>query len=60
MRTMLPDQSTVEQESQLHDYEGNRIPWYVRLIWVLFWIFVVYYTIVYMIPAIQIELFTRP
>ena len=57
---MLPDQSTVEQESQLHDYEGNRIPWYVRLIWVLFWIFVVYYTIVYMIPAIQIELFTRP
>ncbi len=57
---MMPDDSTVEVEARLHDYEGNRIPWYVRLIWVFFWIFVVYYTIVYTIPAIQVELFNRP
>lgn len=57
---MLPDETTVEQEHQLHDYVENRIPWYVRLIWVLFWVFAIYYTIAYMFPAIQVELFEKP
>lgn len=55
-----PENTPADVEHTYHDYVGNRIPWYVRLIWLLFWIFVVYYTIRYMFPAIQVELFQRP
>jgi len=46
-------------EHQYHNYTGNRIPWYVRLIWVGFWCFVAYYTIQYLFPAIRVELFEK-
>ena len=52
--------TSAEAEGVFHDYVGNRIPWYIRLIWLFFWIFVIYYTIRYMFPAIQVELFERP
>jgi hypothetical protein len=32
----------------------------VRLIWLLFWIFVVYYGVVYFLPAIQNDLLSPP
>ena len=48
---------SAEVEHQYHHYTGNRIPWYVRLMWVFFWIFAVAYTIRYLFPAIQVELF---
>ena len=47
-------------EHQFHHYTGNRIPWYVRLVWVLFWMFAVYYTLQYLFPALRIELTTPP
>ena len=53
------DRNSAEAEHQFHRYTGNRIPWYVRLIWVGFWVFAVYYTVVYLFPAIQTELFER-
>ena len=53
------DQNSAEVEHQFHRYTGNRIPWYVRLIWVGFWVFAVYYTVVYLFPAIQTELFPK-
>ncbi len=53
------EQNSAEVEHQYHRYTGNRIPWYVRLIWVGFWVFAVYYTVVYLFPALQIELFER-
>lgn len=46
-------------EHQHHDYRGNEIPWYVRAIWIGFWIFAVYYTIQFLFPALQRELFQR-
>ena len=46
-------------EHQHHDYRGNEIPWYVRAIWIGFWIFAVYYTIQFLFPALQLELFKR-
>ena len=58
-----PDTDTranAQHENRYHDYVGNRIPWYVRLIWVLFWCFAVYYTIAYLFPAIRVELLTPP
>lgn len=54
------EQTSAEQEHEHHSYTSNEIPWYVRLIWVLFWIFVIYYGITYFLPAIQRELLAPP
>ena len=43
-----------------HEHPGNRIPWYVRLVSLLFWIFAVYYTLQYLFPALRIELTSPP
>ena len=51
--------TSAEGEGQHHAYTGNSIPWYVRFIWIGFWVFAVYYTIRYLFPAIQTELFQR-
>jgi hypothetical protein len=55
-----PDQSSPEQEHVYHYYRGNEIPWYVRAIWLGFWIFTVYYIIRYFFPAMQVELVLPP
>ncbi len=49
--------SSVGDDAQFHRYRGNRIPWYVRLMWLGFWIFAIAYTIRLLFPAIQTELF---
>jgi hypothetical protein len=54
------DQNSPEAEQQYHQYRGNRIPWYVRAIWIGFWIFAVYYTVKYLFPNLQIELLQHP
>jgi hypothetical protein len=46
-------------ENRHHDYIGNDIPWYVRAIWIGFWVFTVVYTIRFLLPALQIELFQK-
>jgi hypothetical protein len=51
---------SAEAEHRFHDYVGNAIPWYVRVIWIGFWIFAVTYTIRFLLPAMQIELIQRP
>jgi hypothetical protein len=45
--------ATAQEEHKHHRYVGSRIPWYVRMIWVLFWIFAVYYTIQYLFPDLR-------
>lgn len=55
-----PENTPAEIEHQHHQYLGNTIPWYVRLIWVGFWIFAVVYTIRHLFPALQMELFHQP
>lgn len=46
-----------DAEHQYHLYTGNDIPWYVRLIWLGFWIFAIAYTIRFLFPSMQVELF---
>ena len=48
-----------ETEHRFHNYTTNRIPWHVRLIWLVFWVFAVYYTIRYLFPDIQFEFARR-
>jgi hypothetical protein len=59
MDNTQPTHGTVEAENQFHMYRGNDIPWYVRLMWLGFWILTVVYVIRYMFPAIQVELFAK-
>jgi hypothetical protein len=54
------DAGTPEQEERYHTYASVVIPWYVRLIWLLFWIFAIGYLVKFFLPAIQTELLTPP
>ena len=53
------EQATAQDEGQFHNYRGNSIPWYVRLMWLGFWIFTVAYAIRFLFPALQRELFQQ-
>lgn len=55
-----PNSGSPEQDLQYHTYSSSVIPWYVRLIWVVFWIFAAAYVIRNFLPAIQTELLTPP
>ena len=35
-----PSTGSPQAEHRYHDYIGNAIPWYVRVIWIGFWVFV--------------------
>ena len=54
------EHANAELESQNHTYAGHAIPWYVRLIWLVFWIFALAYLVKYLLPALQSELLTPP
>jgi cytochrome P450 len=47
-------------EHEYHDYSTNRIPWYVRLMWIGFWVFAAYYAVRYLFPYLQVELLAPP
>ncbi len=53
------DRTPIEVDDRYHHYTGNRIPWYVRLMWLGFWAFAVAYTIRFLFPSVQVELFQR-
>jgi hypothetical protein len=52
-----PEQTSAVAESKFHTYVGNRIPWYVRLMWLCFWAAAIYYVITYLFPDLQAEIF---
>ena len=52
--------TSAEAEHRWHSYVGNRIPWYVRLLWMMFWVLAIYYTIAYLFPALQVEIVSPP
>lgn len=55
-----PNSTTPEVENRNHRYIGNQIPWFVHLIWSLFWVLAIYYSIRYFLPALQREFLTPP
>ena len=55
-----PHDASAAVEHQHHRYTSNRIPWYVRLVWLGFWVFAIYYTVEYLFPALQTELLAPP
>lgn len=49
-----------ETEHQNHHYTGNRIPWYVHLLWVSYWVFAIAYAVKYFVPDLQVEMISPP
>ena len=54
------DTRTAKDEDRFHQYVGNNIPWYIHLLWLLFWSFAVYYTLTWLLPALQVEMVSPP
>ena len=55
-----PENSSPEAEGRFHAYVGNAIPWYVRLLWVGFWVLCVSYILTWLVPALKTELVKPP
>jgi hypothetical protein len=55
-----PENNSAQVEHRFHNYTGNRIPWYVRALWLGFWCFAVYYVVQYLFPNLQTELLSPP
>lgn len=55
----MANNNEIQSEGQYHSYTGNMIPWFVRLMWLGFWILAVVYTVKFLFPAIQTELFNQ-
>ncbi|MCC7291679.1 MAG: hypothetical protein IT449_06430 [Phycisphaerales bacterium] len=45
------DQASAADDRRYHSYTTHRIPWYVRLMWVVFWVALVWYLVKFAIPA---------
>lgn len=43
--------AVTHEDRQFHTYTTHRIPWYVRLMWIAYWIGLIWYIIAYAIPA---------
>lgn len=54
------DKTSPEQENTFHTYTGNAIPWFIRGIWIVFWVYAITYVVLWLIPALQTELLTPP
>jgi hypothetical protein len=52
--------TTAREEGRFHSYVGSRIPWYVHLLWVVFWCCAAWYVIRLLLPALRSELSTPP
>jgi hypothetical protein len=52
--------ATAEEEGRFHNYVGYEIPWYVRVGWLLFWVFSAWYVIRLLLPALDAELLSPP
>lgn len=42
-----------EKDCEFHTYTTHRIPWYVRGMWLGFWIGAIWYAIKYVIPMVR-------
>jgi hypothetical protein len=58
--TTTPAKTTPREESLYLQYTGNAIPWFVRLLWIIFWCGAIAYVVVWFLPAIQSELLAPP
>lgn len=58
--TQTVDKTSPTEEGTFHAYTGNAIPWYVRLLWLIFWCAAIAYVVTWLLPAMQTELVSPP
>ncbi len=51
---------TAPEEGKFLNYVGHEIPWFVRLVWIVFWCASIAYVIRWLLPALQSELLSPP
>jgi hypothetical protein len=56
----IVEKTTAQEENTFHSYTGNAIPWFVRLMWIVFWCGAITYIVTWLFPAIQSELLAPP
>jgi hypothetical protein len=54
------EQTTAEAEHKFHSYSNNRIPWFVRLMWVGFFVFAICYVIAFLVPELPAKFLHSP
>jgi hypothetical protein len=54
------ENGSAEEEGRFLNYVGHQIPWYVRLLWLLFWCLSAWYVIRFLFPALDSELLSPP
>lgn len=42
------------EENRFHTYATHHIPWYIRIMWVVFWVLAVYYVIRWAVPMAKV------
>lgn len=47
------DLGLAEHEGQFHRYASNDIPWWVRAMWICYWIGALYYATRYLVPMVR-------
>ena len=58
---MIPiENPSPEAEGQHHTFVTHRIPWFVHLLWVVYWVMSISYILYYQFPVIQRELMNPP
>jgi hypothetical protein len=60
MAMSAPETTTATEENRYHSYVGHAIPWFVRLLWILFWCYAIWYVIAGLMPALDSELLSPP
>lgn len=55
-----PPPGSAEAEGKNHRYVGHAIPWYVRLLWVGFWMLCIWYVLRWLLPALKVEIVSPP
>lgn len=45
-----PDEGSAQNEGQYHRYVTHHIPWYVRALWICFWVGAIWYVVKFAIP----------
>jgi hypothetical protein len=58
--TATVENTTAEAENVYLQYTGNAIPWFVRLLWIIFWCSAIAYVVIWLLPALQSELLAPP
>lgn len=44
-------EQTARDDAQYHTYSSHYIPWFVRGMWIIFWVALVWYIVRFAIPA---------